>query len=380
MRTFPRLVLAIIFVGLTGGLVPLGVWARGRDSGAPVIRLEDGRDFVTLVSRIETDNTATYGPTGQRVPFLDESDMNVLDLTGRYLFTSHETRRGAGVTRIDLREHTVDVILEEATFQRFDGLLWTPWDTLLVGEETNDGRLLEIVNPLAAPADVAYLERPAFGQRRHEGLALDWRGYLYGVDEDTRGSVYRFRPDSPLTREALSSGTLEVLVLLEDREVIGHRRVKAAWRQAGGDEGSRFDRPEDVELVGTTLYVAVSGEHRVLSIDVSGETDASVGILVGNKLNAESLDWPDNLASDSQGGLYIAEDISGRDLLGGKRNQVWYVTPADDPLAPADSVRLFATVESPRDEPSGLLVDAAGEQLYMNLMGPNGSILQVPLR
>ena len=43
MRRFPRLALAIIFVGLTRGLVALGLWARGRDSGAPVVGLEDRR-------------------------------------------------------------------------------------------------------------------------------------------------------------------------------------------------------------------------------------------------------------------------------------------------------------------------------------------------
>ncbi len=77
--------------------------------------------------------------------------------------------------------------------------------------------------------------------------------------------------------------------------------------------------------------------------------------------------------------LVVAEDVGTWSLLRG-RNQVWYPVTSDDPLASAKSVSLFTTLKCQRDEDCGLLVDAAMHQLFINITGPNDSILTVRLR
>lgn len=368
-------------VTLAGAFFALGWWLRGSDIViGPILEVQTGQGYTILISPGPAEGIAIYGPTGRVVPFPSNSDMNVLDPTGRYLFTSHETRSRSAVTRIDLEADEVVILLQSTEFARFDGLLWTPWGTLLLAEERQGGQLVEILNPLAPPELIKYVLRPAFGQRRHEGLAIDWRGFFYGVDEDPKGSIYRFRPHTPLSPDSLTSGDIDVLVLMEDREMLEERRVQAIWHPAESGQGTPFDRPEDIEIVGSVLYVAITGEHQVISIDLADPEITTVGEYLRGDEIAEDLDWPDNLASDLDGNLYISEDIPSSELLFGGQNQVWYAVTGDDPLARAQSISLFATIRSSHDEPSGLLVDPAGDRLFINLMGPSDSILIVPLR
>ena len=170
-----------------------------------------------------------------------------------------------------------------------------------------------------------------------------------------------------------------MLALAEAKSRLMDGRVAAAWVPAGRGVGTPFDRPEDVEIVGTTLFVSVTGEDRVLSIDTASEAAPTVGVYVSRERHDGSFDRPDNLARDPDGDLYIAEDISQLDLARGERNRIWYAITAEDPLAPARSLSLFGTVESGNDEPTGLLVDRAGRTLYVNLMGRTDAILEVPL-
>ena len=147
-------IMGATLVPVAGTFFALGRWLQGSDTDVePILEIQTGQGYTILTSPGPAEGTAIYGPTASVVPFPSNSDMNVLDPTGRYLFTSHETRSASAVTRIDLEAD--EVVIE-------------------------------------------YVLRPAFGQRRHEGLAIDWRGFLYGVDEDPKGSIYRFRPHTPL--------------------------------------------------------------------------------------------------------------------------------------------------------------------------------------
>jgi sugar lactone lactonase YvrE len=337
--------------------------------------LERGLGYSTLVSRDPGQGTWVYRPTGAPVAYLSNTDMNVLAPSERFLFTSHERKSSAGVTRIDLVGNTVEIVVAGPQFSRLDGLLWTPWGTLLVSEEIPQGKLFEILNPLAKPSEITYVERPAFGARRHEGLAIDSRGYLYGVDEVSDGGIYRFRPNSPGTKDALAEGKLEVLILRGAKVDLERGRVPALWVAAESGMGTGFYRPEDVELVGATVYVAVTREDRVLSIDLASEMAPSVGVFVGGG----PLARPDSLASDPEGNLYVTEDVGRTALLRGDRNHIWFVEAADDPLASAKATHLFDTIDSNADEASGVLVDSAGRWLYVNLLGRSDSVMRVAL-
>ena len=331
-----------------------------------------------MISPGAVKETGVYEPTGRVVPFLGNSDMNVLDPSSRYLFTSHETIERAGVTRIDLIGDQVDVLVQGEEFVKFDDLLWTPWNTLLVAEERINGKLFEILNPLAPPDSVVIVPRPAFGVRKHEGLSFDWRGFLYGVDENEEGTIYRFRPDAPLGPDALKSGELDVLVVQGEFDKESRARVRARRKSAQTTVGTFFNRPEDLEVVGKTLYVVISGEDSVISIDLTDSDDPTVGNFISEEAFDDPIRSPDNIASDSKGNFYISEDHTDAELLEAL-NDIWYVTVGDDPLSRASSISLFATIESRRDEPSGLLVDPNNDRLFVSVLGPNNSIFVVPL-
>lgn len=345
-----------------------------------MITTEGDAGFLTLISPTESDLLAINGITGDKIDFLPASDMSMLDPQERYLFTSHESGTYAGVTRIDLETGETDIIVSylDQDFVNLDGLLWTPWDTLLVGEETTGGRLFEILNPLAPPDEVEYVLRPAFGTRRNEGLAIDSRGYLYGVDEIPGGGIYRFRPDAPLTLQALESGTLEVLVADGSVSKLKDGPVNAYWEVINGADQAGFGRPEDIEIVGDQLFVALTSTHEVIVIDLSEPGTSSINLFVSAATNAPGLSNPDNLASDPEGNIYIAENIT-LSRFKGKSNRLW-LAKAGEPLQPATGVELVATLNSPRNEFSGILVDSAGERLFTNVLGPDNYVLVIQIR
>jgi uncharacterized protein len=77
---------------------------------------------------------------------------------------------------------------------------------------------------------------------------------------------------------------------------------------------TEFGRPEDVELIGDTLYVANTTEDRVIAIDLSHQT-VSTFVEAGLNVPVEDQDaqvtgfnTPDNLAQGPDGRLWIVED------------------------------------------------------------------------
>ena len=374
-------------VGITGalGLLVAGAWGgwylRSQSSMDPaLVTFEGDLGYITLISPAESSVRANNGINGRKVDFLPNSDMNVLDPGERFLFTSHESTTEAGITRIDLETGETSIILSfrNGDFISLDGLVWTPWDTLLVGEERAGGRVFEVLEPFIDSGPSPYVELTAFGRRRHEGLAIDNRGYLYGVDEVSGGGIYRFRPDAPLAPGGFGSGTLEVLAVDGDVGKLDGSRLSGTWEPAASGQHTGFNRPEDIEIMGTVLYVALTGSNEVISIDLRDPEAPTVGLFVSAGTNAQDLTAPDNLASDPDGNIYIAEDVTlarFRDV----RNQLWHATASEDPLAPARGVELVATLGTSRDEFSGVLVDSAGERLFLNILGPDNSILMALL-
>lgn len=150
-------------------------------------------------------------------------DMNTVNETGkdkgRYLFTVFETAT-SGVQRHDLETGETDTVWQVPPGEiaaRFDPVTWTPWGTLITGEENwgcaNSvcGRLFELRNPVAAPAifepvdassnDGADLvHRNAVPRSSHEGLQFDMSGNMYFVDELNGGSIYKYVPAARMHR------------------------------------------------------------------------------------------------------------------------------------------------------------------------------------
>ncbi len=344
----------------------------------------------------------------------DEWDQNTLNETGpeagRFLYRAHETAQNGQVTVTDLQTGVTRILAQRADWNRLDGTAWTPWRTLLTGEELRRGRTPFGPDP-AVPQALAGLiyeidpvtgvsvPRPALGAKPHEGIRFDPQGNVYGISETAPvpvppagpgGYVFKFVPDR---RGDLSSGQLYALKIVG---FTGDRTGEAVWlpldraavqvdadaaATAAGATG--YTRPEDVEIATSTgnnrggsniLYVAVTGEHRVLRIDLrepqggSSHASAFVSDYVRAGVNApRDFENPDNLALDKNGNLYIAED---QDEPTG--DDIWVAIPDNGHHESAATTVRFASLYDCVAEPTGIYFDKSGTILYVNVQHRGG--------
>ena len=356
---------------------------------------------------------------------IDNWDMHTLNergpQAGRFLYHSHEVPTNGMVSVTDLQTGETRVLAQRIYWDRLDGLVWTPWGTLLTGEEMRPERLPSVPDPRVPQAQAGLMYEldpvtgedvplPALGARAHEGMRIDPQGNVYGISETAPstvingrprpgGYVFKFVPDH---RGDLTSGQLYALRITA---ATGDRTGDAVWipldrdavqidadaaATAAGATG--YGRPEDVELATSTgnnrggagvLYVAVTDEHRVLRIDLhepqGGSTHATafVSDYVRRGVNAP-MDFtnPDNLALDKNGNLFITEDTTID--TGGM--DIWAAIPdAGNPETAAVTVR-FASLTDCTAEPSGIYFDRSGTTLFVNVLHRVGADLGVMIR
>ena len=339
----------------------------------------------------EVGDFAPVAGSGANLP-----DMLTLNETGphagRYLYRTHEVGSNGAVTVSDLWTGTTSLVAQASHYESLDGIVWTPWGTLLFAEERVVASFKDPLVPNAVgglvyewdPETGVAVPRPAIGARSHEGLRFDPQGNLYGISESTlgvngSGAIYKFVPDR---RGDLSSGQLYALKVLD-----ASRTGPAIWiplnRQAvqvnsdapaiaAGATG--WGRPEDIEMAtstgnngggGTILYVAITSEDLVLRIDLNGD-NAVVSNFVKEGVNATGFTDPDNLALDPQGNLYIAEDRSAGDI--------WVARRTGGPLATAQEVVRFASLADCSAEPTGIYFDLSGKTLFVNVQHAGGAL------
>lgn len=334
-------------------------------------------------------------------------DMLTLNETGRqagrYLYRTHEVDDWSALSRIDLWTGANELLVERRDWEAFDGLVWTPWGTILMAEEriVQDADKRDPDHPLIErgliyeyyPQTGAVVARPALGARSHEGMRFDARGNLYGISESRgiqnagaageSGAIFKFVPDR---KGDLSSGRLYAL------RVLSGRTGPAVWEeltldpvtfdsdaaaQAVGATG--WDRPEDVEIGTSTgnhkggqnvMYVAVTESSNlpqnnglVLKIELKGKTAyVSNYVEPGVNVAAESggdtgtgFDDPDNLALAPNGDLYITEDDAPSDIwVASGRGSV------------ASSVVLFTRLLDCGAETTGIYFSRNGQTLWVN--------------
>ena len=320
----------------------------------------------------------------------DLTDMNTVNETGReagrYLYRTHEVGENGALSVVDLRTGAATVLVQDPGYRRLDGLEWTPWGTLLFAEETAGGRLFEAFLDPHDPTVVTRVEeRTEVGILRHEGIAAT-RDAVYVVDELNGGSLYKF---VPARRGDLSDGQLYALRLTgltADQQVWDPATVAAkvgefdwvpldmAQVVVDGDAAANavgateFGRPEDVEVIGHTLYVANTTEDRVVAVDLRRER---VTTFVQAGLNAPVEDGaaavtgfnsPDNLAATRDGRLVVVEDNVPSDI--------WVTRGDRDRNGVADGVDLFASLVDPGAEGSGIYIGTDPSTLYVNVQHP----------
>jgi uncharacterized protein len=362
----------------------------------------------------------------------DAIDMNTENETGpqRGRFLYRPTESGVGTVSVtDLETGVTKVIAARPDWESFDPIVWTPWGTLLVGEEANvqsrpdpkvpgaiGGLMYELFLDEHDPTVVTrIIARPALGAKAHEGNRFDSNGNHYGISEANPGFIFKFTPDH---KGDLSSGQLYALKITK---ATGDRTGEAEWvpldrsavqidaNKVARDSGATgYNRPEDIEI-GTSsgrdvngkdiLYVAVTGQanpvdNRIIAIDLrsgDGEDDANEGngqerhargtvfvydyVKWGLNVAQADFSMPDNLALDHDGNLFIAEDPGGS--FPGKRNgdDVWMAVPPHAEHAPAASVQRFFSLTDCDAEPTGLYVDLKRDMLFVNVQHRGGDHL-----
>jgi uncharacterized protein len=393
-------------------------------------------DYVQQVVAEETDPLAN-SPADPAQPTQNANE-DLWDMStqnefgkdaGRYLYRTHEVGAGVAgspprapggsqVTVTDLRTGITRNLAERNDWERFDGIVWTPWGTILAAEEVITAAARDPNVPQAEGGLVYELfvdkdqpwkldpsrerltpgdgttdnvrdgirARPALGAKSHEGLRFDKRGYLYGIAEsrgqtiaNQSGAIFRFVPDRP---GDLSRGQLSALRTADRRYGEGiwvdldRTQVQInADSHAKSNDVNLYQRPEDVETGestgrdvlngGWTLYVAITEgpENGVLNVDVSSRTRpfayAYVGPVAGNAVNP-TFTSADNLALDSRGNLAITEDGGAQ----GGGDDIWIAAPPrsdgddddddDQSSAPARTVQRFASIKDCEAEPTGV--------------------------
>jgi hypothetical protein len=363
---------------------------------------------------------------------LNNWDMVEIDSTSRYAFVPCENfSAGGGLFRYDMQTNTHVEIwrgtaagaanrnANPATFDPAtdetvanDPCSWTPWNTIIFGEEATGGRLFECTNPLSptGPFQILWLSKiPAVSQ---EGMRFDDAGNLYFIDEDNSGCIYKFVPVAP---GDLSDGQTFVLsidsyatdpnaVPSESFSSTSNRlttRVgQATWVPLTGPNGAQitptnpfvyvtansgriasdevfgtpFGRPEDLDVNrlangNQCLYVALTSENRVLSIELQTATTClvrdfanydTINLATGADVNpAQStpfqsagpgtvLNNPDNIAVDAFGGVYICEDANPGDI--------WKAIDTNRDGV-AEAIGIFVTLGVSGSEPTGIVFD-----------------------
>lgn len=344
----------------------------------------------------------------------DESDLDIYpglpDLTdmitanetrkhaGRFLYRTHEMRprpgsdlttyTGGALSVINAKTGKAKLLIQRKDWEALDGLVWTPWHSLLFAEETSNqavpdpkvpnalrGLLYELSLDQKDPTKAAKVKvRPLLGSIAHEGIEIDAEGNVYVIDENATGAIYKFVPRH---YGDLSRGQLYALKV--DDTASGDRTGPAKWlplemakvvidaRTAAADVGATtYGRPEDLERIGNTLYVAITSEARVLSITLGKHTKVRNFVKSGANAPVEDaatsvtgFKSPDNLANGPDGKLWIVEDNVPSDI--------WVAEPDNDGDGYSDGVDLFASLKDNAAEGSGIYFGKDPHTLYVNI-------------
>ena len=325
----------------------------------------------------------------------DLTDMNTVNETGpmagRFLYRTHEVGSNGSLSVVDLKTGEAKVIAQREDWRRLDGLRWTPWGTLLFAEETGGGRLFEAFLDPKDPTVVTRVEeRREVGILRHEGIEALGDGAVYVIDELNGGSIFKFVPTK---RGDLSDGQLYALKLtdLTDAEqkwssttyqqkvgafewvALDMDKVVVDADDAANDvAATEFGRPEDVEVIGSTLYVANTSEDRVVAIDLTKNeltsfVEKGVNVPVENSgAGVTGFNNPDNLAQGPDGRLWIVEDNYLSD--------VWVAGLDTDQDGAADTVEQFASLVDTGAEISGIYFGTDPKTLFLNLQHPDKAL------
>jgi hypothetical protein len=356
---------------------------------------------------------------------------------GRYLFTVFETGQ-SGVQRHDLFTGKTDTIwhsLEPGGHVAFDPSFWTPWGTLITGEESWEtaaagstspyGRLFELKNPNTAPAifepltpasndGAEFVHQNVIPRTSHEGIQFDRLGNMYFIDELNGGNLYRYTPKASFLKVRLgqadyfAAGRTSVLRVgdgntpnatgaftwvpftdgngdalpgaLTITDVRGVTSVDARnSTNLAPFKGTDYQRPEDMQIqtVGFKqyLYVTTTTTNEVYRLDLQNRT-------ISVFANRDTID----LATGAAVGSALASpdnlaiDHEGNiyiieDRSGGVDNDIWFAKDKNkdgDLLDAGEGIGRWASNGTPGSEFTGLYFDPfRSRRAWVNIQHPD---------
>ena len=240
------------------------------------------------------DTAPTVNPPGGSGTVGDNNDMIALSPDGRYLFTPSESDPSGGITRLTLKgpDTGKTELLAKGPWKDLDGMKWYPPSGMVLASEEHDTGGIWQVNP-----DTGVFDRVDWlGSFAHEGIGLDAAGNLYLGDENRGGAIYKAVPDD--VHNLLAGGTLYYLV--------GTGIDPAGWKQVAHPENGRseaiaggailFDRPEDFDEANGLVYFAVT--------EPKGDADTRHGTYDGTPADGGT---PGSILNQfvNQGGVYF---------------------------------------------------------------------------
>ncbi|MEK7784502.1 MAG: alkaline phosphatase PhoX, partial [Chloroflexota bacterium] len=319
---------------------------------------------------------------------------------------------------VDLSTNEVATILYGLSST--DGIRITPWGTVLVTEEQDDGGAWEIIDPLnireAVVDRVAHTSnnpnivyRPALGTFAWEGIAVLPDGTLYAGDElrpendADGGAIFKFVPATPLAKDAkvtrpeespFAAGTLNFLSLgasttkdKDGKEVTrdygqGNQTGTGRWiaiedpakarEEADANGATAYYRPEDMHVDPLALAKGIVRLYWANTGNDSANYYGEVMVMIdGNKGKTPNVQYfllgdgpitqPDNIAiHPTTGDIYVIEDYAFGD--------VW-VCKKDGPDAGAytDGCGRILSVRDNKGEPTGFILTGDGDTAYLNV-------------
>jgi secreted PhoX family phosphatase len=335
-------------------------------NGAPAFANDRSNQPVTPFQLMKAGDPATVVGSGAPTAVGTENDMIALSQNGKYLFTSSEDSPSKGITRLTLKGPDAgkkELLASVPSWSRMDGAKWYPYGgptgdgVLLVSEEFAGGGVWQVDPETGATARLDWI-----GNFSHEGVGLDAEGNLYVGDENRTGAIYRAVPNDPT--DLTKGGSVSYLVGT-GIDASGWKTVVSpanAIAEANNGGAILFDRPEDFDERNGRVYFTVTEpdsdahpRHGNYNGTAAGGTDAtknqvvnaggvySFGVddghvvpelstgsgalppysrltpmipvndpLYPNAASAQAqqgLQFPDNIAFDGYGHLWVHEDI-----------------------------------------------------------------------
>lgn len=241
---------------------------------------------------------------------------------------------------------------------------WTPQGTLFLGEEwTAEGRIIEVLNPLAPVEDIQIRELQSVPNVAHEGLRFGRdEKTLYFVDEWNSGAIYKIVFKD---KRDYSAGGQSFVLVVDDyngnpadnynqpSNANAPRTGLATWvpitdkhgnklttvdpfrngptndprsnddtrgGRPAADEvnGTPYGRPEDMEVGELAnghevVYFTATSENAIYAIEMLHGNKAKVWVMaseadtpknVGFAATTGEMNSPDNLAQDALGNIY----------------------------------------------------------------------------